>query len=230
MRRVVAVCAIAVIVVLALEVPAPAKTTVRTLTETVSAEEADWLFVELPVGRLEAIGTSGESVRIVIEVNCEDRRSARCRDVARDIELDVNRRSYGIEIEVDGWPKHRSKGLSLEGRLEVPRRLALEIEMGVGDVFVSDAEDDLEIDLGVGHASIEMPESAVRSENLDAGVGEVTLQVGGRNIEGSGFIGHGLNWRDGPGRAHLEINCGVGSIEVYLDYADTVHILLPTGL
>lgn len=194
-----------------------ADTTVRTIEKDFPAKESEWFFVELPIGELEVTGTDGDAIRLHLKIKCEDRSSSKCRRAAENIELDVVRHSDGIEIGIDNWPKLRTKGMSLEGYLEVPRQLILEVDIGVGEVDVSGMEDDVEIDIGVGEASVEMEESLVRSVNLDAGVGEATLRVGGRTIEGSGFIGHGLDWRDGPGRAHIEIDCGVGSIEVYLE-------------
>jgi hypothetical protein len=194
-----------------------ADTTVRTLTKELSAEDIEWVFIDLPIGSLEVKGTSGSTVQLHLKVKCEDRDNNKCRHAAEEIELDVNQHSDGIEIGIDHWPKLRNKGMSLDGLLEVPRQLVLEVELGVGEVAVSGMKDDIEIDCGVGEVSVEMEESDVRSVNLDAGVGEATLRVGGRTIEGSGFIGHGLDWRDGPGKAYIEIDCGVGSIDVYLD-------------
>ena len=194
-----------------------ADTTVRTITKDLPVVEAEWLFIELPVGGLEIIGTDADSVHFSLRVKCEGESGSKCRRAAKDIELDVKRYSDGIEIEIDGWPKLRNKGMSLDGYLEIPRQLVLEVDLGVGEVDVSDMKDDVEIDIGVGEATVEMEESAVRSVSLDAGVGEATLRVGGRTIEGSGFIGHGLDWRDGPGRAHIEVDCGVASVEVYLE-------------
>lgn len=198
-------------------IPTQADTTVRTIKKDLPVEEAEWFFIDLPIGELEVKGTSGDKIQLHLKIKCEDRDNSRCRRAAEDLELDVNRHSDGIEIGIDHWPKFRNKGLSIHGYLEVPRQLVLEVELGVGEVNVIGMKDDVEIDLGVGEASIEMDESTVRSVSLDAGVGEATLRVGGRTIEGSGFIGHGLDWRDGPGRAHIEVDCGVGSIEVYLE-------------
>ena len=194
-----------------------ADTTVRTLTKELSAEDVEWVFIDLPIGELEVKGTSGSSVQLHLKVKCEDRDNTKCRRAAEDLDLDVDQHSDDIEIGIDHWPKFRNKGMSLEGLLEIPRHLILEVELGVGEVDVYGMEDDIEIDVGVGEVSVEMEESEVRSVSLDTGVGEATLRLGGRTIEGSGFIGHGLDWRDGPGKAYIEIDCGVGSIEVYLD-------------
>ena len=208
---------IAAIAILGFMVSAYGDTTVRTIQKDLPAEESEWLFIDLPIGELEVRGIDSDEIRLSLKIRCEDRGSSKCRRAAEDIELDVDRHSDGIEIGLDKWPKFRNKGMSLDGYLELPRELVLEVDIGVGEVNVSGMEDDVEIDLGVGEASIEMDESGVRSVSLDAGVGEATLRVGGRTIEGSGFIGHGLDWRDGPGRAHIEVDCGVGSVEVYLD-------------
>ena len=197
--------------------PAFTDTTIRTLTDTLPVEEAEWVFINLPIGELEVIGTDDDDIDIHITLQCEDRRSKKCRNAAKDIELKIRRRFDGIEIELERWPKFRSKGMSVDGRFHIPRQLGVEIEMGVGEVDVSGLADDVEIDVGVGDVRVEMEESDVRSVNVDAGVGEAKLRVRGRTIEGSGFIGHGLDWREGPGRAHIEIDCGVGSIKVYLD-------------
>ena len=208
---------IAAIAILGIMVSAHAEATVRTIQKDLPAEESKWLFIELPIGDLKVIGIDGDEIRLSLKIQCEDRGRSKCRRAAEDIELDVDQHSDGIEIGIDRWPKFRNKGMSLDGYLEVPRQLVLEIDIGVGEVNVSGMEDDVEIDIGVGEASIEMDESVVRSVSLDAGVGEAILRVGGRTIEGSGFIGHGLDWRDGPGRAHIEVDCGVGSVDVYLE-------------
>jgi hypothetical protein len=194
-----------------------ADTTVRTITKELPVEDAEWFFIELPIGELEVKGIDGDEVRFHLKIKCEEGDDSKYRRAAEDIELDVNRRSEGIEIGLDHWPKFRNKGMSLEGYLEVPRQLVFEADLGVGEIDIFGMEDDIKIDIGVGEVSIEMDESAVRSVSLDAGIGDATLRVGGRRVKGSGFIGHGLDWRDGQGRAHLEVDCGVGSVEVFLE-------------
>jgi hypothetical protein len=197
--------------------PGHTDTTVRTISKNIPVEDAEWFFIDLAIGALEVEGTDGDEIKLHLKIKCEDRGSSKCRRAAEDLELDVIRRSDGVEVGIEHWPKLRNKGMSVHGYVEIPRHLVLEIEMGVGELDVFDMEDDVEIDVGVGEVTVETKKSVVRSVGLDAGVGEATLKVGREIIEGSGFIGHGLDWRDGPGRAHIEVNCGVGEINVYLD-------------
>jgi hypothetical protein len=41
--------------------------------------------------------------------------------------------------------------------------------------------------------------------------------VAGRNIEGSGWLGHKVRWGEGTGPARVEIRLGVGELDVDLD-------------
>jgi len=61
-----------------------------------------------------------------------------------------------------------------------------------------------------------MPEARVASVRLDAGVGDATLRTSRGEQEGSGFIGHKVAWKEGPGKAAVKVDCGVGDAEVVL--------------
>ena len=52
---------------------------------------------------------------------------------------------------------------------------------------------------------------------LGVGIGEASLSVGGRSIEGSGWLGNRVRWGDGAGPARVAVNLGVGEIAVTLD-------------
>ena len=59
-------------------VPVISDTTVRALTEDTPIEDAEWVFIELPVAGREPVGTDGESLRIGVRGKCEDRCSDTC--------------------------------------------------------------------------------------------------------------------------------------------------------
>ena len=49
------------------------------------------------------------------------------------------------------------------------------------------------------------------------GIGEASLLVAGRAIEGSGWLGHTVRWREGTGPSRVAVNLGVGELAVRLD-------------
>lgn len=194
---------------------ARAETTVRTLTQDLPAAGVHSVGFHGQVGEVRVIGTSGDTIEIEVELQCDEGDDRKCRNSAEKVDLEVRRSGDRLKIEVEDWPKIGG-WLSILARIEVPKHLAVEIDIGVGEVSVEGIEADIEVDTGVGEVTVEAPESAFRSVNLDTGVGEAELELGGRTVEGSGFVGGHLSWRDGPGEAHIEVDSGVGEIRVVL--------------
>lgn len=207
--------AIAVAVTLA-ALPAHADVTVRRIDQDLDTAGARSVGFHADVGELHVVATSGSSVRARIELLCERENDTRCRGAAQDVKLRIRHRGDRLQLAVDDWPKLPNKRITLRARIEVPRDLDLEIDMGVGEITVRGMERDVEVDVGVGEVSIEMAEAAVREVHLDTGVGEVEMQVGGRTIDGTGFVSSHLTWRHGPGSARVEVDAGVGEIAVIL--------------
>lgn len=195
---------------------ARADATVRTLNQELPAASVTLVVFHGQVGELQVTGTSGDAVRLEVVLRCERERDESCRKAAEKVDLEARQRGDRLLFELEDWPRIKGGGLSIRARLEVPRDRAVEVDMGVGEVTVSGVEADVEVDVGVGEVTVEGPEAAFGSVNLDAGVGEAELELGGRTVEGSGFVGGHLSWRDGPGRAHIEVDVGVGEIRVVL--------------
>lgn len=204
---------------LGLVAPAPARAdvTVRTLTQDLSVDGARQVGFHSQVGELDAEPSDGDSVRIEVAVLCDEAHEEHCREVAQSIDLKIKKSGSRLGIEVTDWPKLRDRGLSVKAHLLIPRGLGLEVDMGVGEVSIRGLEGDLEVDLGVGEISVVAPEKAVRSVDMDTGVGEADLVVGGRTTQGHGFVGGSLKWKDGPGTAKIELDSGVGDLRVELD-------------
>lgn len=182
-----------------------------------SAAGVSTLSVEAQVGEFTFKGETRSDVQVRLTVRCERPVKAACRDAARRITLGSSTRGETLAVKVEGWPKRRDDGLHLELDVSLPRDLALEADLGVGEVEVSGIDGGLSIDLGVGEVSVEAAESTVRRVSLEVGVGEASLRVGGRVVEGKGFLGSDLEWKQGTGRAAVRIDCGVGEVDVRLE-------------
>lgn len=153
---------------------------------------------------------------VELEVRC-DRGRRGCEERAENIALDaeLGERSFHLRVE-DRWTL-KTRGLSLRGRIAVPRGTAVEVDMGVGALKINDLDGDLDVDLGVGELKVRTNERAVRSVRVGVGVGEGALAVAGRNVEGSGWLGNSVRWSDGPGKARINVSVGVGEVKVTLE-------------
>ncbi len=198
-------------------VPLYAATTVRTLDSEVSLSGATVVEVKASVGDLAIVGEGGETIKIRAEIQCSAASDADCKEAAEKIAIGSRRSGNELVIEVEGFPKLKSKGLSVNTRIEMPRALPLSVNSGVGDVAVSGMVGNVEIDAGVGDVKVTTKSNHLRTIGLDSGVGEVQLQIDGQTIEGAGFVGKGLDWSQGKGAATLEVDTGVGDITVVLE-------------
>jgi hypothetical protein len=99
--------------------------------------------------------------------------------------------------------------------LHLPPGIALEIEQGVGGLRVLDLAADIDIELGVGDVRVEGEHSAFGHIEGQCGVGDVSLRSPMERTEGNGFIAHTLS-ADGPGKSSIDIQVGVGDVDIRL--------------
>ncbi|HEX2164885.1 MAG TPA: hypothetical protein VHM02_13130 [Thermoanaerobaculia bacterium] len=195
---------------------AGAAETVRRLSDEVSAAGARRVSIDAPVGELRIEGAATATVEVEVEVRCDDARRGDCRRNAERIELATAVRDEQVTVDVDGWPKGNNDGLSMVLRVTVPRDLPLVGELGVGELVVTGVEAGARLELGVGEMRVEVPAAGIGRAELEVGVGEAALHVGGRRIDGKGFLGREIDWTAGRGEAAIDAEVGVGEIEVRL--------------
>jgi len=162
-------------------------------------------------------GDSGK-VEVIVRAECHHGHRD-CEDRVRDIEIDGASRSDALEVELTGLSAWHSKGVSLEVTVRMPRRQALDVDMGAGEIHVEDLESDVHIDLGAGEIQVRMPEDAVRKVRVDAGVGDANLRLSRGRIEGSrrNLVGAGVRWNEGRGHADVDCHVGAGEVNLRLD-------------
>lgn len=137
-----------------------------------------------------------------------------------------------LVLEISGVDEDRR--FEEDWTLTLPAHLALVVELGVGDVEISNIAGGLDLELGVGDANAQVnggsidievgvgdvtvrgPSAAYRSVEGAAGVGDVRIIADGRKITGEGFIAHSAEWR-GSGDVNIEAESGVGDIRIVLE-------------
>ena len=102
-------------------------------------------------------------------------------------------------------------------KLAIPAGIALDADVGVGEVRIDSLSADIDLDLGVGDVAIEAQARHYGEMHGDVGVGDITLRaVEGRVEESRTMVAMQASWHaDGPGS--MQIDVGVGDIDVTLD-------------
>jgi len=208
----------------------------RTLTASVGADAIDLLRLESGVGDVELHATERETVDI--EVVLEPRRGglfSSMKRAEREVEsarLETTVDGGALEIQVRSDSDDRR--FEERWRIELPTRLAVQLDVGVGDVVVDGVGGGVRLDAGVGDVRLTVPggdievDSGVGDVDVrsfaaaygrvegSGGVGDAELRIDGRRIGEDGFVGSSLEWQgDGPSR--IEVDTGVGDITIRLD-------------
>jgi hypothetical protein len=188
---------------------------ITTLTRELSTAGVVRVELRLPVGSVRVEPSPDDKVHVDLEVWCSTTVFG-CEEEARELELRTSRDGNRLLVRVDGI-RSMALGLTARGRVLVPKGKAVEVDLPVGELEVRGVTGDLDVDVGVGDVAIELREPDVRTVRLRVGIGEATLAVAGRHIEGSGWLGQKVRWGDGTGAARVAVNLGVGELGVKLN-------------
>lgn len=175
------------------------------------------VHLEFPVGELKVIPTDGSKVEFHVRVKCRGRSEGRCEELANELVLQSTDKSGTLHLKLEDYPKTFNKGFSVHAELHVPRKLPIEIDMGVGELDMAGIEGDLDVDLGVGDADIRTPRSATGHVTVDTGIGDAEIRGTAGEAQRSGFVGSHASWRSGTGKSSVRLHVGVGEATVRLE-------------
>jgi len=191
----------------------------RVLNQTVSISEGQDVFIEFPVGALEVKPTT-ETNELTVQVVVRCKRHD-CGNTPERVRLDIDSDDRQVRIEVDGYPRWWGKSkIQVDATIEVPKGHELDVEMGVGELRISDLERDLFVELGVGEIDLELSEASLRSIELEAGVGDASIYGAERTGTRRHLVGATAEWHDGPGSAVVVAEVGVGDVTAKLSQSD----------
>jgi len=167
------------------------------------------------------------SVELLIPVGELDIEIYNGNEIQLEIEIDARRRWFSfrnrsvdhIELEVrDGGPKLYlgidEQNIEQHWRVRMPAKLALEIDMGVGDIQIEDFSNNLDVEVGVGSVRVDVVDTDFELIHLTAGVGDASIQGFSHRADNErNFISAESNYH-GDGELQITIEAGVGDIIV----------------
>ena len=208
----------------------------RTLTESLPAGAIESLDLDTVVGDVEITARSNTD-EVVIAVLLTPRRGgffSSKRQAEREVaEARLSTTTAGQRLTLSIEPKSKDQRFEEHWTIEIPARLEVNLDHGVGDVkirgvagglgidsgvgeiLVEISEGDVVINLGVGTAVVRAPAGAYASAEGAGGVGDARISVQGTRISSDGFIGHSARWT-GDGTFHIEVEVGVGDAVINL--------------
>jgi hypothetical protein len=211
--------------------------TPRTLTGAVNATDLETVRLDAGVGDVSVVAVDSLA-EVTLEVTLKPRRGgffSSMKKAQREVDdaelrMDVSKGVLRLEIETESDDRHFEETWTIE----LPARLAVDLDLGVADVEVRGLAGTLTVDAGVGDVVAEavsgnvfvdvgVGDATIRAAAVDygsvegsGGVGDAKLTVRGERISSSGFVGKSAEWT-GQGEHVIDISMGVGDADVILD-------------
>jgi hypothetical protein len=197
--------------------PAWADEVVRTIEDSWGTADVAEVYLDFPLGEATIEATQGDRVEVVIELACDDGwGSSGCPDRAERIEMLHDISGDRMELTLDGYSRWRSRGLEVNLRMRVPERLALWVDMGIGELEIEGMRNDVTVDMGIGEASVSMRAEDVGRVALDTGIGETSLRTPDGRTGAAGLFTSEVDWPGASGEARVRVDLGIGEIDVRL--------------
>jgi hypothetical protein len=207
----------------------------RTIERTFAAESLKDFSVKGNVGRIVVSATTSDSIRLRLDLRARTQQGlfgSRKGD-PNAAELDADSRSDAIDFGLR-YAGDRD-GLEETWTLEVPARLAAQLELAVGDMDVRGVLGGLRLSVNVGDIEADVPRGDITAKTnvgdirvtsgsdsygdveLEANVGDTHLTQGDHRVRHPKPAGAGNRISlDGPGRDRIRIKTNVGDVSLVL--------------
>lgn len=188
----------------------------RTFDLDRKAEGIARVVLEVGVGDVEVIAEEADRITAHVEVSTNKswRGSARARRLLEELELKSDVRGDELHLSITRRDDD-DHNFGEDWTLRLPPGVALEIQLGVGELRILDLAADIEAEVGVGDVRIEGVHAGFGDISASCGVGDVSLRTPEGREEGRGFIADSLD-AQGPGKARLDVEVGVGDVDIRL--------------
>lgn len=181
---------------------------VKHIQQSLSTEDFERLKLELNVGELEIEIWDEDALELDIELRGERGFLALQRRNVDNIELEIKANDDELTLAID------ERNIEQDWSLKVPAKLAMEIEMGVGEVVISDLRNSLVLNHGVGSVEITTADIDFKRIATTVGVGDAMLKgFDKENRSERSFLRADASY-DGDGEYNIWVELGVGDISI----------------
>ena len=189
----------------------------RTVNHDIKTEDVRSVKIKQRIGDLAIQGGGSDTLAIEIQVQCAGSNTTDCRRAAAKVRVEWRRRGSRLDVRVLGSSRFSSRHIRIDTTIKMPNTLPLETDTAIGDVTIADLKSDIEVDIGEGNAKLTLKRKVVRRVNLDVGVGDARILLGGTQIDDSGKVLDAVDWTNPEGKTIVEVDVGIGDAVVTLE-------------
>ena len=195
---------------------APVTAATLTTSRSFSVVEVQSVLINFPAGELVMMAADGiDDIHVTMTARCKS--GSNCEERVRRLRLVSDLEGDTRVFRLVGQKNNFPGAPTIKLTFEIPAHLAVSVHMGAGEVDIRDLAGNVGLTMGAGDVEIRALESSLRTVDVHVGVGDASLRVGSRRIDGRGFLAKSLQWSEGSGVGRLEVDLGAGDVNVALN-------------
>lgn len=195
------------ILLLAITVPAMAASSKR-VDESIAAANLSYIDFEVSVAEMEIEVYDGDSVELDVYLEADRDWWFFGRNDIDDVDVEIDQNGERLYIRLD------EDNIQQEWRVRLPAHLEVSMEVGVGEVELSNFANDLNLELGVGSVQLDVADVDFDTIHLEVGVGDVSIRGFDTSSDNErSFVGAD-SWYYGEGEFEISVDVGVGDADV----------------
>ncbi|WP_281547190.1 DUF4097 family beta strand repeat-containing protein [Pseudoalteromonas sp. PAR1] len=181
----------------------------RELNHNFAVSGASQLEIDFPVGSLEVENYDGSEVVVTVRIEPKNDKGWFGSEVdLSDIELSHSQSAGSLNLKLD------NDDIQQSWYVKMPKSMAIDVELGVGDIEINDASNSVDIELGVGAVRIDSALDDYKRIELDTGVGDTKIRGLKNDANTSRKVVSSHSSYRGNGKYAIDVEVGVGDIKV----------------
>jgi len=181
----------------------------KKIQHTIDAASLLSLEIQASVAEMDIEFYEGDEIEVEIELEADGHWLSWRRGDVDDVELEVRRVDDTVYLGI------AEQKIQQDWRVKLPARLAIFMEVGVGDIRLENLSNSLEMDVGVGSVRVDTDASDFALIHAAAGVGDTAIKgFSGHRVDNERSFMSSESYYRGEGSAEIEIEVGVGDVEI----------------
>lgn len=181
----------------------------KKISRSIDAALLGSVEIEAAVAEMDIEFYDGDEIVLEIEIESDGHWFAWRRGDVDDVELEVRKTENNVYLGI------ADQKVQQRWRVKMPAKLAIAIDVGVGDIELEDLANNLEMEVGVGSVRVEVDDINYGMIRASAGVGDTAIKgFPGQRSDNERTFMSSDSYHYGDGDLEIEIEVGVGDVQV----------------
>jgi len=181
----------------------------KKISRTIDAALLGSLEIEASAAEMEIEIYAGDEIELEIELESDRNWFAWRRGDIDNVELEVRMSETSIYLGIS------DQNVEQHWRLKIPAKLAISMDVGVGEIELEGLSNNLKMEVGVGSIRVDVDDTDYARIHASVGVGETTIKgFSAQQVDNERSFMSSDSYYHGDGELEIDIEIGVGEVEV----------------